>query len=181
MRARAAPLLSRSPAPSAFTLLTAQHAAATGGPARLQFALSGLAGPDPLASKSAELVGMVVADGLAYHAANVGTFTSIDTFNSLTFAIIDTLRRLLVVCSGFVYQGNPCTIQNMVGIVLVIFGAGCYNVLKDSGGDAAEAKPKGTPQKKKRKKSSSPSPKRGSKGKKSPSRSRSPASSKKTR
>jgi uncharacterized membrane protein len=99
----------------------------------LVFALQGLVGPEPLSSKSAELLGMVAADGLAYHSANVGTFTSLDTFNSLTFAIIDTLRRLLVVCSGFVYQGNPCTPQNLVGIVLVIFGAGCYNILKDSG------------------------------------------------
>lgn len=111
------------------------------------FALGGLVGPQPLSSKSAELVGMVLGDGLAYHSANVGTFTSLDTFNSLTFAIIDTLRRLLVVCSGFVYQGNPCTMQNLVGIVLVIFGAGCYNVLKDSstkGDDTATstAKPK---------------------------------------
>eukprot|EP01044_Picomonas_judraskeda_P029133 COSAG03_NODE_9958_length_682_cov_0.787307_1_plen_65_part_00 len=54
------------------------------------FALQGLVGPEPLSSKSAELLGMVAADGLAYHSANVGTFTSLDTFNSLTFAIIES-------------------------------------------------------------------------------------------
>lgn len=118
---------------------------------------------------------MVVADGVAYHAANVGTFTSIDTFDSLTFAIIDTLRRLLVVCSGFVYQGNPCTTQNMVGITLVIFGVGCYNILKDAA-PAAEAGAKG----KKVSKQKKPTKKKKASKSRSRSRSKSPSRKKKT-
>ena len=116
------PLQVQAWATSGSFLLLLPHWLANGGLQRLQFALGG--------PKSAGLVSMVAYDGLAYHCANVGTFRSIDTFDSLSFAIIDTLRRLLVVCSGFVFQGNPCTVQNGVGILLVIAGAGCYNVVK---------------------------------------------------
>ena len=136
-----------------------------------------------------------------YHSANVGTFTSMEIFEPLTFAIMvtpvptptplladsthstctaecskhgclrtttasrrrlslagaallleaqlsissrgaglltplvpaapqDTMRRLCVVCSGFVFQGNTCTLLNACGIALVIGGAGTYNVVK---------------------------------------------------
>ena len=40
------------------------------------------------------------------------------------------MRRLCVVCSGFVFQGNACTLLNACGIALVIGGAGTYNVVK---------------------------------------------------
>jgi drug/metabolite transporter (DMT)-like permease len=104
----------------------------SGGVQRLAFALAG--------DKAVEFMAMVTFNGAAYHAANVGTFTSLATFDSLSFAIIDTLRRLLVVCSGFVYQGNPCTTANMLGIVLVVVGAGMYNVVKTPTGTAAKPK-----------------------------------------
>ena len=80
--------------------------------------------------KAMDFVSIVGIDGVAYHMANIGTFTSIGVFEPLSFAIIDTLRRLMVVCSGFIYQGNVCTLTNIVGIVLVIVGAGLYNVFK---------------------------------------------------
>eukprot|EP01043_Picozoa_sp_COSAG02_P029665 COSAG02_NODE_1857_length_10645_cov_24.485302_7_plen_356_part_00 len=95
------------------------------------------------AGRGTTLVLLAVAEGTLYHLSNVGTFTSIEIFEPLSFAIIDTLRRLCVVVSGFFYQGNPCTVINACGIVLVIGGAGAYNVVK---GRAAKEQKKGKTQ-----------------------------------
>ena len=56
----------------------------------------------------------------------------------------DTMRRLCVVCSGFVFQGNACTLLNACGIALVIGGAGTYNVVKGmpASGEGGKAKGK---------------------------------------
>ena len=83
--------------------------------------------------RGATLVALAAIEGTLYHMSNVGTFTSIDIFDPLSFAIIDTLRRLSVVVSGFFFQGNPCTLVNACGIALVIGGAGSYNVIKSRG------------------------------------------------
>eukprot|EP01046_Picozoa_sp_COSAG06_P027225 COSAG06_NODE_2391_length_6964_cov_80.625055_4_plen_332_part_00 len=92
------------------------------------------------------LITLAAVEGTLYHMSNVGTFTSIEIFDPLSFAIIDTLRRLCVVVSGFLYQGNPCTMVNACGIVLVIGGAGAYNIVKGRAAAAAAAK-KDDPQK----------------------------------
>ena len=80
--------------------------------------------------KGTTLIILAAVEGTLYHMSNVGTFTSIEMFDPLSFAIIDTLRRLCVVVSGFFFQGNPCTVVNACGIVLVIGGAGAYNIAK---------------------------------------------------
>ena len=97
----------------------------TGGWHRL---LSAAGSTEP--GKGTTLITLAVIEGTLYHMSNVGTFTSIEIFDPLSFAIIDTLRRLCVVVSGFCFQGNPCTLVNACGIVLVIGGAGAYNVVK---------------------------------------------------
>ena len=73
-----------------------------------------------------------VADGVAYHMANVGTFGAIAAFTPLTFSVIDTVRRLCVVISGFVFQGNPASTINIVGVVVVFAGAGWYATIQAS-------------------------------------------------
>ena len=59
-------------------------------------------------------------------------FRSIALFEPLTFAVVDTVRRLCVVASGFAYQGNPCSWVNVAGIALVFSGAGWYARLKSA-------------------------------------------------
>ena len=71
---------------------------------------------------------VAIADGAAYHAVNLETFTAVALFEPLSFSVLNTVRRLCVVCSGFLYQGNTCSAANMCGIVLVFVGSGIYNV-----------------------------------------------------
>ena len=73
-----------------------------------------------------------VADGVAYHMANVGTFGAIAAFAPLTFSVIDTVRRLCVVISGFLFQGNPASTVNVVGVLIVFAGAGWYAAIQAS-------------------------------------------------
>lgn len=68
----------------------------------------------------------LAADGFSYYLANIGTFRSITMLDSLSFSVLDTVRRLCVVASGFVLQGNPCSTVNVAGIALVFAGAGAY-------------------------------------------------------
>jgi len=65
-------------------------------------------------------------DGVTYYLANVGTFRSITMLDPLSFSVLDTVRRLCVVASGFVFQGNPCSAINVAGIALVFVGAAAY-------------------------------------------------------
>ena len=117
-------------------LSTADIALGEGGWGRLlaSAAASGSAGQQGLS-----LVALAGIEGTLYHMSNVGTFTSIEIFDPLSFAIIDTLRRLCVVVSGFFYQGNECTVTNACGIALVIGGAGAYNIAKSRAAAAAAA------------------------------------------
>ena len=110
--------------------------AAGGGAPRLA---AGFAAPG---GTGAALLRILVADGVLYHLANVGTFRSISLFEPLTFSVIDTVRRLCVVVSGFVYQGNPCSWVNVAGIALVFSGAGWYARIKSAAAMAEKAKAK---------------------------------------
>ena len=100
--------------------------------------ISAAASSEP--GKGTTLIMLAAIEGTLYHMSNVGTFTSIEIFDPLSFAIIDTLRRLCVVMSGFIFQGNPCTLVNACGIVLVIGGAGTYNVVKSKAGAQSREK-----------------------------------------
>ena len=95
------------------------------------------------------LVKILLADGFLSPLANVGTFRSISLFEPLTFAVVDTVRRLCVVVSGFVYQGNPCSWVNVAGIALVFSGAGWYARLKSAEQQAAKQKEAAAKKKKK--------------------------------
>jgi drug/metabolite transporter (DMT)-like permease len=93
------------------------------GPARV----AALVGADDV--NGGRLLRVALLDGLTYYLANVGTFSAVSKCSPLSYAVTDTVRRLLVVCSGFVYQGNPCSFLNAGGVVLVFFGVAVYNWL----------------------------------------------------
>jgi len=91
-------------------------------------------GPARLAAFSGDrwkLAGLVLMDGCMYYAEQVSQNQVLKSLPFLPFAVIDTLRRLAIVCvSGFFIQGNTCTLLNAVGILLVLSGAISYNIAR---------------------------------------------------
>eukprot|EP00405_Crypthecodinium_cohnii_P018486 CAMPEP_0206482156 /NCGR_PEP_ID=MMETSP0324_2-20121206/38696_1 /ASSEMBLY_ACC=CAM_ASM_000836 /TAXON_ID=2866 /ORGANISM="Crypthecodinium cohnii, Strain Seligo" /LENGTH=315 /DNA_ID=CAMNT_0053960029 /DNA_START=16 /DNA_END=963 /DNA_ORIENTATION=+ len=80
-----------------------------------------------------KLVALCLADGGMYYSEQAAQNQIIQLVPFLSFSVIDTLRRLAIVCvSGFLVQGNPCTMLNGFGIALVLSGAIGYNYLKES-------------------------------------------------
>eukprot|EP00928_Gymnodinium_smaydae_P045008 TRINITY_DN30045_c0_g1_i1.p1 TRINITY_DN30045_c0_g1~~TRINITY_DN30045_c0_g1_i1.p1 ORF type:complete len:343 (-),score=81.02 TRINITY_DN30045_c0_g1_i1:79-1107(-) len=74
------------------------------------------------------LVTLVLADGCMYYLEQVLQQVVLRELPLLPFQVIDTLRRLVIVCvSGFLLQGNTCTALNALGITLVLSGAVAHN------------------------------------------------------
>ena len=101
---------------------------------------------------TSSLIGCNLWNAVAYHMANVGTFSAIGAFDPLTFAVIDTMRRLVVVVFAFWTQNNldwatglPWPLDrlpdplNLLGIFTVCLGAGWYATLKASATATAAA------------------------------------------
>jgi len=71
---------------------------------------------------------VVLADGCLYYTEQVCQQQVLRALPLLPFTVIDTLRRLTIVCiSGFLIQGNPCKFLNVCGITLVLFGGLAHN------------------------------------------------------
>jgi len=90
-------------------------------------------GPGRLGSLDCDrwrLAGLVLADGAMYYIEQAAQSQVLKELPFVSFAVTDTLRRLAIVCvSGFLIQGNPCTPQNGLGILLVLSGAISYNIM----------------------------------------------------
>ena len=46
----------------------------------------------------------------------------------LGYAISDVVRRVVVIISAVLIFGNPITPMNIVGVFIIFFGVGCYNI-----------------------------------------------------
>ena len=76
------------------------------------------------------LANYCVLDGICYFSEQVAQFAAIGMLLPLTFAVVDTTRRLwIVIVSGFILQGNPFTVNAVAGAALVCAGAGSYAVV----------------------------------------------------
>eukprot|EP00933_Yihiella_yeosuensis_P072589 TRINITY_DN81022_c0_g1_i1.p1 TRINITY_DN81022_c0_g1~~TRINITY_DN81022_c0_g1_i1.p1 ORF type:complete len:405 (+),score=57.32 TRINITY_DN81022_c0_g1_i1:72-1286(+) len=70
-----------------------------------------------------EILCMTVLDGVLYYTEQSASFSALQSYRPLTFAVIDTVRRLsIVVIAGFIVQGTVLTLSKAVGIFLVICG-----------------------------------------------------------
>eukprot|EP00441_Pelagodinium_beii_P045553 CAMPEP_0197624152 /NCGR_PEP_ID=MMETSP1338-20131121/3913_1 /TAXON_ID=43686 ORGANISM="Pelagodinium beii, Strain RCC1491" /NCGR_SAMPLE_ID=MMETSP1338 /ASSEMBLY_ACC=CAM_ASM_000754 /LENGTH=348 /DNA_ID=CAMNT_0043194253 /DNA_START=70 /DNA_END=1116 /DNA_ORIENTATION=+ len=90
----------------------------TGGAARL-------AGHWEIADPGArwQILSLTVIDGVLYFVEQNASFAALKGFQPLTFAVIDTLRRLsIVVVAGFCVQGTVVTASKAGGILLVMLG-----------------------------------------------------------
>jgi drug/metabolite transporter (DMT)-like permease len=68
-------------------------------------------------------------DGVLYFTEQIAQFLAISMMDPLSLAVTDTTRRLfIVIVSGFVLQGNTPNFRNVVGALLVYFGAALYAV-----------------------------------------------------
>jgi len=90
------------------------------------------------AEKGSAFVELVAINGAMYYAEQVMQFKAIDTYASLTYSVIDTIRRLaIVVVTGYFIMGDTFNIYKSVGVCIVCAGAIYYNISKDSVAPAA--------------------------------------------
>ncbi|CEG43515.1 drug metabolite transporter superfamily [Plasmopara halstedii] len=65
----------------------------------------------------------------------VGSFCSswvLGEVSELTFSIMSTMKRVVVILSAVLYFGNPVTFQSISGMLLAIAGVGTYQLVKIS-------------------------------------------------
>jgi len=101
----------------------------------LQFptwAYSGGMGRVASASMNYDFLVLVVVNGGMYYAEQVLMFMAIERFSSLTYSVVDTLRRLvIVVVTGYVLRGDQFGVTKTIGVLIVCAGAVYYNIVKD--------------------------------------------------
>lgn len=74
---------------------------------------------------------LVLLNGAMYYAEQVMQFQAIQTYQPLSYSVIDTLRRLtIVVVTGFVLRGDSFNLTKCIGILIVCCGAVYYNMTK---------------------------------------------------
>jgi drug/metabolite transporter (DMT)-like permease len=75
---------------------------------------------------------LVAINGAMYYAEQVMQFKAIDSYTSLTYSVIDTIRRLAIVCvTGFMLRGDSFNATKFVGVCIVCAGAIYYNISKE--------------------------------------------------
>ncbi|KUF87496.1 NPP1 protein [Phytophthora nicotianae] len=65
----------------------------------------------------------------------IGSFCSswvLGEVSELTFSIMSTMKRVVVILSAVLYFGNPVTFQSILGMALAIGGVAAYQLLKIS-------------------------------------------------
>lgn len=63
----------------------------------------------------------------------VGSFSSswvLGEVSELTFSIMSTMKRVVIILSAVLYFGNPVTAQSVIGMGLAIGGVGAYQIIK---------------------------------------------------
>ena len=107
-----------------------------GGPARVAAALSH-------AKLGGAFQQLIALNGAMYYAEQVMQFKAIESYATLTYGVIDTIRRLcIVVCTGYFLRGETFNTSKSVGVGVVCVGAIYYNKVKDQLASAAAAKKK---------------------------------------
>ena len=87
---------------------------------------------------------LVAVNGAMYYAEQVMQFKAIESYQSLTYSVIDTVRRLaIVVVTGYFLRGDKFNLTKSAGVVIVCAGAIYYNVSKEQSSSAEPAKAKG--------------------------------------
>jgi len=66
---------------------------------------------------------LAATDGVLYFIEQSASFAALQSFRPLSFAVIDTLRRLcIVIVAGFWMQGTALTVSRLLGVLLVLTG-----------------------------------------------------------
>lgn len=63
----------------------------------------------------------------------VGSFCSslvLGEVSELTFSIMSTMKRVVIILSAVFYFGNPVTAQSVMGMMLAVSGVGGYQIIK---------------------------------------------------
>ncbi|DBA03665.1 TPA: hypothetical protein N0F65_006844 [Lagenidium giganteum] len=63
----------------------------------------------------------------------VGSFCSsmvLGDVTELTYSIMGTMKRVVIIVSAIIYFGNPVTIQSVTGMILAIGGVGAYQLIR---------------------------------------------------
>lgn len=63
----------------------------------------------------------------------MGSFSSswvLGEVSELTFSIMSTMKRVVIILSAVLYFGNPVTAQSVIGMALAVGGVGAYQIIK---------------------------------------------------
>eukprot|EP00437_Effrenium_voratum_P033773 CAMPEP_0181472312 /NCGR_PEP_ID=MMETSP1110-20121109/39536_1 /TAXON_ID=174948 /ORGANISM="Symbiodinium sp., Strain CCMP421" /LENGTH=368 /DNA_ID=CAMNT_0023597379 /DNA_START=75 /DNA_END=1179 /DNA_ORIENTATION=- len=73
-----------------------------------------------------------LADGFLYFTEQSASFAALNSFRPLNFAVVDTLRRLLIVLvAGFWVQGSALSASSALGVLLVLTGGVWFAYARD--------------------------------------------------
>ncbi|CAH0489619.1 unnamed protein product [Peronospora farinosa] len=74
--------------------------------------------------------GKVLVCSLMYFVSSFCSSWVLGEVSELTFSIMSTMKRVVVIFSAVLYFGNPVTFQSIVGMALAIGGVASYQLLK---------------------------------------------------
>jgi len=75
---------------------------------------------------------LAATDGVLYFIEQSASFAALQSFRPLSFAVIDTLRRLcIVIVAGFWMQGTALTVSRLLGVLLVLTGGLWFAYVRD--------------------------------------------------
>lgn len=75
---------------------------------------------------------LAATDGVLYFIEQSASFAALQSFRPLSFAVIDTLRRLcIVIVAGFWMQGTAMTVSRLLGVLLVLTGGLWFAYVRD--------------------------------------------------
>jgi drug/metabolite transporter (DMT)-like permease len=80
---------------------------------------------------SLPLASMLVSSFLQY-SSSLSSYMVLSLVTHLTFAVVNSMKRLTIILAGIVYFGLPWNVWNILGVFVAVGGVFLYNLAKDA-------------------------------------------------
>ena len=71
-------------------------------------------------------------DGVFSMLQNVFAFTVLAMVTTLSYAVANATKRMVIIGASLVFLQNPVTITNFIGMMIAIFGVLVYNKVRET-------------------------------------------------